>query len=130
MGGPPASLCPFPTIHPMLILTPGTGIRGKPHSILLPLSSELTSELKQPKIERSTAIPCQADMTPYALIKPMDASVTINPGDPAQNVSPRKRPFTILLRIAAQKEGLAFNPDHTVQNVSFTFGYGSALRQD
>jgi hypothetical protein len=100
------------------------------HSLLFARSSDFTSELKQPKIERGTAIPCQADTTPDALIKLMDTSVTINPGDPAQNVSPRKRPFTILLRIAAQKERLAFNPDHAVQNVSFTFGSGSALRQD
>ena len=69
-------------------------------------------------------------MTPYAMIKPVGASVTINQGDPAQNVSSRKRPFTIRLRIAAQKESLAFNPDHAVHNVSFTSGYGSALRQD
>lgn len=109
---------------------PKDRIRGKPHSLLFPHSPELTSELKQPKIKRSTAIPCQAYMTPYALIKPMGASVTINEGDPAQNVSSRKRPFTIRLRIAAQKEYLAFNPDHAVQNVSFIFGYGSALRQD
>jgi hypothetical protein len=107
-----------------------TGIRGKPHSILFPLSPELTRELKQPKIKRSTAIPGQAQTTPYAVIQPMDASVTINSGDPAQNVSSRKRPLTIPLRIAAQKEGLAFNPDNAVQNVSFTFGSGSALRQD
>jgi hypothetical protein len=69
-------------------------------------------------------------MTPYAMIKPVGASVTINEGDPAQYVSSRKRPFTIRLRIAAQKEYLAFNPDNAVQNVSFTFGDGSALRQD
>ena len=99
---------------------PKDRIRGKPHRLLLPLSPELTSELKQPKIKRSTAIPCQAYMTPYALIKPVGASVTIDEGDPAQNVSSRKRPFTIRLRIAAQKEYLAFNPDHAVQNVSFS----------
>ena len=34
------------------------------------------------------------------MIKPMDASMTINSGDPAQNISSRKRPFTILLRVA------------------------------
>jgi hypothetical protein len=130
MGGPSASRCKFPTIHSLLILTQRTGIRSKLHSMLFPLSSELTSELKHPKIERSTAIPCQAQMTPHAMIKPTDASVTINSGDPAQNVSSRKRPLTIPLRIAAQKEGLAFNPDNAVQNVSFTFGSGSALRQD
>jgi hypothetical protein len=107
-----------------------TGIRGKPHSILFPLSPELTRELKQPKIKRSTAIPRQAYTAPYALIKPMDASVAINQGDPAQDVSSGKRPFTILLRIAAQKEYLAFNPDNAVQNVSFPSGFRSALRQD
>jgi hypothetical protein len=69
-------------------------------------------------------------MTPEAMIKPMATSTTVNSGDPAQNVLLPKRPFNILLRIAAQKQGLAFNSDNSVQNVPFTFGAGSTLRQD
>jgi hypothetical protein len=65
---------------------------------------ELTCELKKPTIKWGTAIPGQAQMTPDALIKPADAPVAKPQGGPAQKVSPPKRPFTVVLGIAAQKD--------------------------
>jgi hypothetical protein len=69
-------------------------------------------------------------MAPKTSIKPVAASMPKNSGDPAQNILRCKRAFRIRLGIAAQKAGLACNPDNAVQNVSFNSVPGSALRQD